>query len=149
MRPRILVLFLCAGSAAFCQPAVPAAMSPDELGRLQAAFIEPAREINKLAQGWHMTNTVPPRVLIRTDAGAARTWNDARIDPRMIVHPPPSSVGVQLPGTLVAKNQYPKLRFRPVEWPCLKLQKIPTQWPRFEIVPVGSGTLAVSRAPVK
>jgi hypothetical protein len=149
MRPRILGLIFCAGSTAFCQPAAPAAVSPDELGRVEAAFTHPAWEINKLPPGWKMTNTAAPRILIRTSAGAAQQWNDARIDPRMIVHPPPSSLGVQPPGTLVAKNLYPKLRFQPVQWPHLKLQQIPTQWPRFEIVPAGSGAPAAARAPVK
>lgn len=137
MRPRILVLFLCAGTTALCQPA---AVSPDELGRVETAFTHPAWEINKLPSGWNMTNTAPVRVLIQPKAEAAQHWNDARIDPRIIVHPPPSSVGVQPPGTLVAKNLYPDLRFQPVQWPNLKFQRIPTLWPRLKIGPIGGGT---------
>jgi hypothetical protein len=149
MRSRILVLLLCAGTTAFCQPAAPAAASPDELGRVETEFTHPAWEINKLPSGWNMTSTAPVTVLIQPKAGAAQHWNDARIDPRMIVHPPPSSVGAQPPGTLVAKNLYPDLRFQPVQWPCLKLQKIPTLWPRLKIGPAVSGTPSPSRAPVK
>jgi hypothetical protein len=149
MRPRILVLFLCVGTTAFCQPAAPAAVSPDELGRVETAFTHPAWEINKLPSGWNMTNTAPVRVLIQPKAGAAQHWNDVRIDPCIIVHPPPSSVGVQPPGTLVAKNLYPNLRFQPVQWPNLKFQRIPTLWPRLKIGPIGSGTPPPARIPVK
>ncbi len=146
MRSRILVLFLCVGTTAFCQPA---AGSPDQLGRVETAFTHPVWEINQLPSGWNMNNTAPVRVLIQPRAGAAQHWNDARIDPRIIVHPPPSSVGTLPPGTLVAKNLYPDLRFQPVQWPNLKFQRIPTQWPRFEIVPTVSGTPATARAAVK
>jgi hypothetical protein len=116
---------------------------------VETAFTHPVWEINQLPSGWNMNNTAPVRVLIQPRAGAAQHWNDARIDPRIIVHPPSSSVGTLPPGTLVAKNLYPDLRFQPVQWPNLKFQRIPTQWPRFEIVPTVSGTPATARAAVK
>jgi hypothetical protein len=149
MRSRYLALFLCAGTTAFCEPAAPVAVSPDEWGRLETAFTHPAWEMNKLPSDWQMTNTAQTEVLIWHEAGAARAWNDARVDPRMILHPPPSSVGTQPPSTLVAKNQYPGLRFQPVQWPHLKLQRIPTEWFRLKIGPVGSDELAAVRAAVK
>jgi len=149
MRPRILVLLLCAGTTAFCQPAAPAAVSPDELGRVETAFTHPAWEVNKLPSGWNMSSTAPVTVLIQPKAGAGQHWNDARIDPRMIVHPPPPSVGTLPPGALVAKNLYPDLRFQPVQWPNLKFQRIPTLWPRLKIGPAVSGTPGTARIPVK
>jgi hypothetical protein len=145
MRLGILALFLCAGATAFCQSAAPAAVNPDELGRIQAAFTQPAWGINKLPLGVHIPNAAPPRVLIRPMAGAAQHWNDAQIDPRMIVHPPPSSLGAQPAGSLVAQNLYPNLRFQPVEWPYLKFQRIPTVWPNLKIGPAASGTPAPAR----
>jgi hypothetical protein len=82
-------------------------------------------------------------MLIQPQLPAARRLDDAQIDPKMIVHPPQSSIGVQPPGTAVAQNEYPHLQLRPIEsansilqaiptrWPRFQLEKIPTQWPSF------------------
>jgi hypothetical protein len=149
MRGKILALFLYAGTTAFCQSVAPAPVSPDEWGRSQPAFTPPAWDFNKLPSDGRTPSMAAPKIFIRPGAGVARPWNDARIDPKMIVHPPPSSLGVQPPGTLVAQSLYPNLRFLPVEWPRLKLQPIPTQWPKLEMSPATGGTPATVRVQAK
>jgi hypothetical protein len=83
------------------------------------------------------------------------------IDPKMIVRPPKSSLGVQPQGTLVAQNLYPGLRFQPIEtstarlypiptpWPNLKLQKIPIVWPNYKLISIESKTPMPASAPAK
>jgi len=69
----------------------------------------------------------------------------------MIVHPPPQHLGVQPPGTLVARNLYPKLQILPIQWPCLKIHPIPTVWPNLNLGMVSkrpSGKTDPSGAPV-
>jgi hypothetical protein len=73
---------------------------------------------------------------------------DAQMDPRIVVHPPQSSLGVQPPGSLVAQNLYPGLQLLPIEqsrataepipaiWPHLKIKQIPIIWPKGVIKPV-------------
>ena len=48
---------------------------------------------------------------------------DAEIDPKMIVHPPQSSIGVTPPGTPMALNEYPHLQMLPIETPALIHEK--------------------------
>jgi hypothetical protein len=84
---------------------------------------------------------------------------DAQIDPKIIVHPPASSIGVQPPGMAVAQNEYPGLRMLPIEsagphieaiptqWPPNRLENIPTQWPMAEIVAAHNSSAAMVRSP--
>jgi hypothetical protein len=151
MQRTILALFLCTGTMAFCQPAAPAAVSPEELGRIQTAFTQPVWEINKLPASWQFTHSAPPTILTWHSADVAHAPNDAQIDPNMIVHPPPQHLGVQPPGTLVARNLYPKLQILPIQWPCLKIHPIPTVWPNLNLGMVSkrpSGKTDPSGAPV-
>jgi hypothetical protein len=86
-----------------------------------------------------------PKVLIVPAPQNAHPLNNARIDPKMIVHPPKSNLGVQPPGTIVAQNDYPNLRIQPIDtahsaveavptnWPALKVQTIPNQWPSLRL----------------
>jgi len=82
--------------------------------------------------------------------------SDAQIDPKIVVHPPQSSLGEQPPGTLVAQNLYPGLQLLPIEeskskaepipttWPNRKIEQIPTVWPNGELLPVNSGAKSQS-----
>jgi hypothetical protein len=91
-----------------------------------------------------------PKMLIVPAPQNDHPLNKSRIDPKMIVHPPQSSLGVQPPGTSVAQNEYPNLRIQPIDsarsaveaiptnWPALNVQTIPNQWPGFRL----SGKLA-------
>jgi hypothetical protein len=38
----------------------------------------------------------------------------AEIDPRIVLHPPQSSIGVNPPATPMAQNEYPHLQMRPI-----------------------------------
>ncbi len=136
MRLLTLALFLCAGSAAFCQsttpaPAKPHSSNPDKLWQLPPEFAQPQMEFGKLPHNWD-SFTVMPRTEI-VISNPARVLPDARIDRNIIVHPPQASIGVQPPGKLVAQNLYPNLRLLPIDWPKAKVEQIPTDWPRYKL----------------
>ncbi len=133
---KVIAFLLCVGTTAFCQSAP---VNSEDLGWIEAAFTQPVPDLNKLPADWRMTNLAPPKTFIPPGAGAVQHRNHAQIDPGMIVHPPPSRVGVQPPGTLVARNLYPNLALQPIQWPRLKVQAIPTLWPRLKIGPCDSG----------
>jgi hypothetical protein len=118
MRITILSLFLLAGPIAFCQSTVPASMTPDNLGPAPLLATPPSRDFSKLPPGWHMPNVRPlptPRTVVVPKAAGTRLLGDARIDPKMIVHPPSSSIGVQPPGTQIAQNEFSHLQMLPIE----------------------------------
>jgi hypothetical protein len=58
------------------------------------------------------------------------------LDSRMIVHPPPSSLGVQPRGTQLAQNLYPGLELLPIDISKAKLQPIPIIWPDLKVEPI-------------
>ena len=60
----------------------------------------------------------------------ATRLSNAGIDPAIIVHPPPSSIGVQPPGTAITQNEYPNLRMLPIDATNSALEAIPTMSPR-------------------
>jgi hypothetical protein len=91
-----------------------------------------------------------PKMLIVPAPQNDHPLNKSRIDPKMILHPPQSSLGVQPQGTGMAQNEFPNLRIQPIDsarsavdatptnWPALKVQIIPNQSPGFRL----SGKLA-------
>ena len=136
MRLATLVLLLCAGPSAFCQsttpaPAKPHPNHPDKLWQLPPEFAQPQMDFGKFPRNWDSLKVVPRTEIMI--GNPARNLGDARIDPKIIVHPPQSSIGVQPPGTLVARNLYPNLRFLPIEWPYAKFEQIPTNWPNYKL----------------
>jgi len=149
MRLAIFALLLFSGTVAFCQSAVPAPVNPGQHWLTPPGTAQPGRDFTTPPPDWHFYGVVPPRTLILPNAGPLRPRGDARIDPKMIVHPPPSSLGEQPPGTMVAQNLYPGLQLLPIEgakaraiptiWPNLKVQQIPTAWPKCAIKPVEIG----------
>jgi hypothetical protein len=58
---------------------------------------------------------IQPRILALPKAETNRRLDDAEIDPKIIVHPPQSSIGVNPPGTPMAQNEYPHLQMLPIE----------------------------------
>lgn len=62
---------------------------------------------------------------------------------------------MQMPGTQVARNEYPnllllpidltsvKLQAAPSQWPSFGLNAISTHWPKFELLPVQSGVQVI------
>jgi hypothetical protein len=73
------------------------------------------------------------------EAVDTKRLSKAEIDPEIIVHPPPSSIGVQPPGTLVTQSEYPNLRMLPIGSTNSDsgLEAIPTMWhrDRLETIP--------------
>jgi hypothetical protein len=138
MRPVILALCFCAGTTAFCQSTVPAPMTPESPWQTPLMITpSPARDFSKLPPGWHITDVKPlpaPRMLFQPPHPlTTRRLGDAEIDPKIIVHPSATSIGVLPPGTQVAQNAYPHLQLRPIESSNSALQQTPTNWPSFQI----------------
>jgi hypothetical protein len=117
MRLTILGLLLCTGIPSFCQSGASAPASPYAPGQTSLVVTPPARDFSKLPPGWHPTSVAPPKMLIQPQAPAARRLDNAQIDPKMIVHPPQSSIGMQPPGIPVAQNEYPIFRCCPLSRP--------------------------------
>lgn len=148
MRLTILALLFSSCTTAFCQTAAPAPAHPQQNFLTPPAIAQPCRDFSRLPPDWHFNSVAPQRMIILREAGVQRRGLDAEIDPKMIVHPPQSSLGEQPPGTLVAQNLYPGLRLLPIEeskakaepipitWPNLKVQQIPIAWPKCAIKPV-------------
>ncbi len=118
MRFAILGLLLCAGTTAFCQSTAPSPATPSWQNPLVAT--PPARDFSKLPPGWHFSGTVPPRALLQPKMlklpkpETDRPLVGAEIDPKIVIHPPQSSIGVNPPGTPMAQNEYPHLQMRPI-----------------------------------
>jgi hypothetical protein len=107
MRVTILSLFLY-GITALCQSSAPAPI------------------INKLPPGWRAIPPADPKVMMVPNAPDTTRLSNAEI----IVHPPPSSIGVQPPGTAVTQNEYPNLRMLPIDSTNSALEAILTMSPR-------------------
>lgn len=158
MRLTILALFLSAGTTVLCQSAAPANPEKQWLILPDATTSQPARDFSKLPPDWHFTSVVPMQTMktvILPGQLALQRRSDlqarSQIDPKIVVHPPQSSLGEQPPGALLAQNLYPGLQLLPIEectkvltpipttWPNLKLEQIPTVWPKPELLPVDGG----------
>ncbi len=131
MRLTTLALFLCAGTTAICQAPAPAPANPDKLWNLPPEFTQPGRHYLKPPEDWDSLKIVPRTTILAPKP--AHRMNDARIDPKIIVHPPKSSLGEQPEGTLMAQNLYPNLRLLPIEWPLAEIEEIPIDWPMLKI----------------
>ena len=121
MRLTTLGLLFCAGTTALGQTTTPSPASPDGLWQSPLVVIPPARDFSKLPPGWQSSAVVPPRILIQPGipgppkAATDRRLDNAEIDPKIIVHPPQSSIGVTPPGTPMAQKEYPHLQMLPIE----------------------------------
>ena len=159
MRVTILSLLLY-GTTAFCQSSAPAPVTAENLARSSLVpALPPSRDFSKLPPGWHAIPLADPKVMMVPKAVDATRLSHAGIDPEIIVHPPPSSIGVQPPGTGIKQNEYPNLRMLPIEatnsaleaiptmWPRYRLETIPTQWPMHEMVRVRGGFEVTAQSP--
>jgi hypothetical protein len=152
MRITVLSLFLCAATSAFCQAGAQAPAIPDNLWQNPLVIPPSIRDFSKLPPGWHAIPFTAPGILVQPSPVDTTRLKDAQIDPKMVVHPPASSIGVQPPGTAVAQNEYPHLRILPIksasshveaiptQWPPKRVENIPTQWPMAEIIAAHSGS---------
>jgi hypothetical protein len=152
-------LFLCTGIAASSQSAAPTLVTPDRPGQILPNPVQPIRDFSKPPSIWHFTYGAPQGATIVPSREATHLWDDAKIDPKMIVHPPQSSIGVQPPGSLVAQNEYPNLRVLPIEssslkpvptqWPLFHLKAIPLQWLKFQLDPANGAALTIKKSAEK
>lgn len=133
MRLMTLALFVSAAATAFCQSSAPAPINPDTLGQLPPGFTQPRVDFSKLPPNWNLVIVKPRETLVLPRILTVQVLSSAAIDPKIIVHPPQSSLGVQPPGTLVAQNLYPNLQLLPIDWPKAKIEQIPTQWPNYKL----------------
>jgi hypothetical protein len=160
----VVALFLSAGTTALSQLAGPNPARPGSNQRRILLFQEEFAKVpdSQITFGRPVKLVIPPDLvlpnLVPPSRGGLRR-EDAQTDPKIIVHPPPSSIGNQPPGAAVAQNLYPGLQLLPIEkakggpipnrWPDLKVQQIPIVWPKFEMKPAENGTAAKLQAPVK
>jgi hypothetical protein len=130
MRVTILSLLLYA-TTAFCQSSAPAPVTAENLARTPLVpALPPSRDFSKLPPGWHAVPLADPKIMMVPNAVDATRLSNAEIDPEIIVHPPPSSIGVQPPGTAVTQNEYPNLRMLPIDSTNSALEAILTMSPR-------------------
>jgi hypothetical protein len=159
MRLATFALFLSAGPVALGQSAAPAPANPEQHwltppaladpGLADPGLAEPGRDFTKLPPQWHFDSALPLTTMV-LPAPAPHRWDDAQIDPKIVVRPPQSSLGEQVPGTLVAQNLHPGLSALPIQesqakgkpipttWPNLNIHNIPIVWPKAQIKPVES-----------
>ena len=138
------------GSAAFGQSAPGDLLNPNPAG--QSPWTAQDRDFGKLPPGWSGAAKAPFGTLVRPAPAPRARMRDAQIDPQMILHPTARDLGTQPPGTLVAQNLYPGLKFQPIgaqlcaprggllstTWPKLKVAPIPITWPNMKRMPVGT-----------
>lgn len=132
MRLTILALLLSTGTAALCQSVAPAPANPQQPGLAPFGITQGGRDFAKLPPDWHLTSVLPRKMEIQPGPWLQHRFNP-QIDAQIIVHPPPSSLGEQWPGTLLAQNLYPGLQLLPIDESKPKGQPIPTTWPNQKI----------------
>jgi len=149
MRLTIFALFLSAGTSALCQSAAPANPSPRSLTAPQWA--QPDSGFSIQPRESHLNPDLQQKTIILPAPAPMQKQQTAQLDPKIIVHPPQSSLGEQPLATQIAQNLYPGLTMLPInewkgnahqipiEWPNLKVQNIPTAWPKVEIKSVETG----------
>lgn len=161
MKYATLVLLLCTTAPAVCQSATPPPPGPPQLWQTPPAPAKPWMDFSKLPSLQPFKLSSPLRQFIVPKAAAEIRWNDAQLDPKIIVHPPQSRLGLQPSGTDIATNQFPNLKFLPIaapdpashaipaQWPSFKIEEIPTQWPKFALSLVQSAKQISPLPPAK
>ena len=162
MRSAIFALILGAGTAAFCQTQAQAQFIFSHDRNPPAA--QPALHLNEPFSADPMKPFTPPLTSLNIFAPPAKaisSWSaDAKVDPKMIIHPPQASLGLQQ-GIPVEQSEYSNLRMLPIDapgfvmqaipaqWPNSKVQGIPIQWPRLELGSVKNGSSTIPPVPVR
>jgi len=155
MRVAVAALVVCAGVPVFCQSSGTAPPSfGNEKKDAPTVFLS-QKELSKGPPVGQITFGQPLKMVFPLGAESlqqlGRPSVTPPVDPRMIVHPPASSIGVQPPGTQIAQNLYPGLQLMPIDqskakaapipitFPNMKFEKIPTTWPQYKMSPIQSG----------
>ncbi len=114
-------------------------------------FTQPWKDFSKLPPVWQMNGNAPLNLFSLQSRIPLRPLNDARIDPKIILKPPHSSLGMQPPEINMAQNEFPGLKLLPIDatavnlqpipgvWPNAELKAIPTLWPKGEILSIYTG----------
>jgi len=168
MRCGLLILCLSGGTLGLGQAGPAASLTP--FGQAPSPWTAQSRDFGKLPE-WRwdpsLSSLRPQTVLLPPPKTATVPLGDASIDPRILRHPAANDLGTQPPGTQVAQNLFPGLKFQPIDgpqcpqqpgaaqaeplpttWPKLKVQRIPTDWPRLKMEPVaGLGEAASIAGP--
>jgi len=154
MRIAVAALLLGVGVPLFCQTAGTAPANPGEPGQKPpSVFLLSPKEFDKAQPVWHISPESLLKMNVPPGLGPLRKFSESgeSIDPKMVVHPPQASIGVQAPGTQVAQNLYPGLQLMPIEqakvkgepipttFPNAKMEPIPTTWPGYKMSLVLSG----------
>jgi hypothetical protein len=127
MRAGILVLTLFIGAAAFGQSNAAVPTSTFKLELTPPAIVQPTADFSKPHTDVHAPSAQLWKSFAMPGSRVVRQRDDAQIDPGMIIRPPKSSIGVQLPGTPIAQNLYPGLRLLPIEEAGAKHAPIPAE----------------------
>jgi hypothetical protein len=150
MRIVVIAVLLGTGVPGFCQSAGTAPPSFENEKKDPPTVVPPQTEIGKEPPVCHITLDGLLKMNVPPGIGRVRMPSPPA-DSAMIVHPPQASMGVQPPGTAVAQNLYPGLELMPIgqlkakvepipiTFPIMKLEKIPTIWAQYTILPVQSG----------
>jgi len=102
MKSASIVLLLCVATPALCQSAAPAPSNPLQLFQTPSAPAKPWMDFSNLPPLQQFKLSDPLRPFIVPKVGITPSLNDAQIDPKIIVHPPQSKLGVQPQGTIIA-----------------------------------------------
>jgi hypothetical protein len=166
MRCSLSILILSAGTLAFGQtgPSFPfsSGQPSQSLSPWNGQEIAPGPDFTKTPEWrWNPAlSTLGTRmVLLPPPKSITVPLGDAAIDPQILRRPSPRDLGVQPPGTQIAQNLFPGLKFQPVDgqlsaqesfsphtgplpatWPQLNVHRIPTDWPKLTMGPVGGNS---------
>jgi len=161
MKTASIVLLLCMASSAVCQTVEPAPSNPLQLFQTPSAPAKPWMDFSNLPPLQPYKLSALLQRFIIPKSGITRSSNEAQIDPKIIVHPPQSRLGIQQRGINIATNQFPNLRFLPIsspgsashsiptQWPGFGLEEIPTTWPKFALSPVNGSKQATPQPTVQ
>ncbi len=89
-----------------------------------------------------------PNLALRPNITVGRApARDAQIDPGILLRPSPNRIGALPPAREIAHNQFPGLRFQPIDATKPSLERIPTRWPLLKIEQIPAGCSACSLDP--
>jgi len=94
---------------------------------------------------WNPNLALRPRMILPLSPPA----RDAQIDPGILLRPAPNRIGALAPGHEIASNQFPGLRFQPIDTAKPSLEKIPTQWPLLKVEQIPTRCAACSLDPAQ
>jgi hypothetical protein len=147
-RGLILVLTLSAGSVAWSQSNGLAPLKTGGPGATLNPFEWLGTDYSKVQPDWQRSGFLAMSPTVVRVAGPAVRLGNAQGDSGMIHRVPKDRLGTLPEGSLVARNEYPGLRFQPILSPRGKIKAIPITWPRLEIKPIPNEYLNAQPLPL-